>query len=178
MWTEVAIVMNTYHPSADSFTICITITILILCAYMMYEGLAHQSGATKWIVISIAALTAIVPLFFYPFRESFDHDSQKIRIHFLGYTRIISRENYPILLTGQDLINNGAIRLSASGGLFGYWGKWKSGDGRNFTSYITHRKENVYYLSDGTNIIAINAPKEWIDQMYKSALQEEGGEGH
>ena len=179
MWTEVAIVMNTYHPSADSFAIWITITILILCAYMMYEGLAHQSGATKWIVISIAALTAIVPLFFYPFRESFDDDSQKIRIHFLGYTRIISRENYPILLTVQDLINNGAIRLCASGGLFGYWGKWKSGDGRNFTSYIIHRKENVYYLSDGTNIIAINAPKEWIDQMYKSTLLgEEGGGDH
>ena len=68
MWTEVAIVMNTYHPSADNFAICITITILILCAYMMYEGLAHQSGVTKWIVISIAALTAIVPLFFSPFR--------------------------------------------------------------------------------------------------------------
>lgn len=52
-------------------------------------------------------------------------------------------------------------------------------DGRNFTSYITHRKENVYYLSDGTNIIAINAPKEWIDQMYKSTLLgEEGGGDH
>lgn len=75
------------------------------------------------------------------------------------------------------LINDGAIRLCASGGLFGYWGKWKSGDGRNFTSYITHRKENVYYLSDGTNIIAINAPKEWIDQMYKSTRQEEEGGG-
>ncbi|WP_297129606.1 hypothetical protein [uncultured Porphyromonas sp.] len=171
--------MNTYHPSTDSFAIWITITILILCAYMMYEGLAHQSGAMKWIVISIAALTAIVPLFFYPFRESFDRDSQKIRIHFLGYTRIISRENYPILLTGQDLINDGAIRRCASGGLFGYWGKWKSGDGRNFTSYITHRKENVYYLSDGTNIIAINAPNEWIYQMYKSTLLgEEGGGDH
>ena len=146
---------------------------------MMYEGLAHLSGVTKWIAISIAALTAIIPPFFYPFRESFDHDSQKIRIHFLGYTRTISRENYPILLTGQDLINDGAIRLCASGGLFGYWGKWKSGDGRNFTSYITHRKENVYYLSDGTHIIAINAPREWIDQMYQSTLQrEEGGGDH
>lgn len=151
--------MNTYHPSADNFAILITIAILILCAYMMYEGLAHQSGVTKWIVISIAALTAIIPPFFYPFRESFDHDSQIIRIHLLGHTRTISRESYPILLTGQDLINNGAIRLCASGGLFGYWGKWKSGDGRNFTSYITHRNEDVYYLSDGTHIIAINAPK-------------------
>ena len=179
MWTKVAIEMNTYHPSADNFAICITIIILLLCAYMMYEGLAHLSGVTKWIVISIAALTAIIPPFFYPFRESFDHDSQKIRIHFLGYTRTISRENYPILLTGQDLINDGAIRLCASGGLFGYWGKWKSGDGRNFTSYITHRNEDVYYLSDGTHIIAINAPREWIDQMYQSTLQrEEGGGDH
>lgn len=179
MWTKVAIEMNTYHPSADNFAICITIIILLLCAFLMYEGLAHQSGVTKWIVIGIAALTAIIPPFFYPFRESFDHDSQKIRIHFLGYTRTISRENYPILLTGQDLINDGAIRLCASGGLFGYWGKWKSGDGRNFTSYITHRNEDVYYLSDGTHIIAINAPREWIDQMYQSTLQrEEGGGDH
>ena len=170
--------MNTYHPSADNFAICITIIILLLCAYLVYEGLVHLSGVTKWIVISIAALTAIIPPFFYPFRESFDRNSQKIRIHFPGYSRTISREKYPKLLTGQDLMSNGAIRLCASGGLFGYWGKWKSGDGRNFTSYITHRNENVYYLSDGTHIIAINAPKEWIDQMYKYALQEEGGEGH
>lgn len=95
-------------------------------------------------------LTTIIPLFFYPFSESFDCKTKEIKIHFPGYSRTISRENYPILLSGQDLINDGAIRLCASGGLFGYWGKWKSGDGRNFTSYITHRKENVYYLSDGT----------------------------
>ena len=177
MWTEVAIAMNTYYPSADSFAIRITIIILILCAYLIYDGVAHQSGATRWIAISIAALTAIIPLFFYPFRESFDRNTGEIKIHFLGYSRTISRENYPILLTGQDLINDGAIRLFASGGLFGYWGKWKSGDGRNFTSYVTHRKENVYYLSDGTHIIAINAPKEWIDQMYRSTIKGENGGG-
>ncbi len=170
--------MNTYHPSADVFAIWITIVILILCAYLMYDGIAHQSGVTRWIAISIAALIIVIPLFFYPFRESFDPKTQEIKIHFPGYSRTISRENYPILLSGQDLINDGGIRLCASGGLFGYWGKWKSGDGRNFTSYITHRKENVYYLSDGTHIIGINAPKEWIDQMYRSATkgEEDGGD--
>ena len=122
--------MNTYHPSVDNFAIWITIIILLLCAYLMYDGLAHQSGVTKWVAISIAALTIVIPLFFYPFRESFD-------------------------------------------------GKWKSGDGRSFTSYITHRNEDVYYLSDGTHIIAINAPKEWIDQMYQSTVQgEEGSSDH
>ena len=107
--------MNTYHPSADNFAIWITIIILLLCAYLMYDGLTHQSGVTKWVAISIAALIIVIPLFFYPFRESFDCKTKEIKIHFLGYSRTISRGNYPILLTGQDLINDGAIRLCASG---------------------------------------------------------------
>lgn len=59
-----------------------------------------------------------------------------------------------------------ARRLWASGGHFGYWGKWRSTDGTTFTSFLTHRSEDVYYLSVGQKIIAINATEEWIRRIY------------
>lgn len=156
---------TTYYPKWDTLSTVITGLVVVIAIYLIYHGIARASDVERWIMIIIALLISVVPMLLVPIRETFDPESRELTLHFVGYRRTISPKRFTKRLVGRDLMKKGPIRLYASGGLFGYWGKWMAVDGTVFTSYLTHASQEVHYLTDGSKIIALNAPEEWIQQM-------------
>lgn len=156
-----------YHPTWDTLAIIMTALVLVICAFVIYEAVMHNDGSDRWLMLAIGIILSVGPMLLFPIRETFDEERRAITLYFVGHSRVISAQDYPEVMERKDLIDDGAVRLCASGGLFGYWGKWRSGDGIDFTSYLTDRKRHAHYLTNGSHIVAINAPEDWIRRMYQ-----------
>lgn len=156
----------TYRPKWDTLSIVTTGLSVVLCILLVY--LAATSISTYWwVYLVLVLLLLVIPLFRFPIRETLDEEAKAVTLHFLGYVRTFSVEEYPTLLEGKDYIGNASIQFFASRGLFGYWGKWKASDGTTFTPHLMHRTRDVHYITDGDKIIALNLPQDWVDLLYK-----------
>jgi hypothetical protein len=156
----------TYRPPWDTLSIVMTGLSVAFCIVLVYLS-ATSSTPFWWVYIVLILFVGVVPLFLFPIQETLDPEAKAVTLHFLGYSRTFSVEEYPTLLEGKDYFGEASFRPFSSSGTFGYWGKWKSSDGTTLIPHLMHRSRDVYYITDGDKIVALNLPSDWVDLLYK-----------
>lgn len=152
--------MKKYYCSWDKTTRWIT---LILTPLLFVAVLAcFIEGTTLGLVAGCFLLLMILlSIFLCPIYATKDKDV--VTLSFLFYKRKFDLSNNEIEFSGNLQAKN-LIRLCASGGFFGYWGIWKTSEGK-FTFYLVNLNKDVCVLTpkNGKRKIAINLPKSWLD---------------
>lgn len=55
-----------YHPTCDTPAIIITAVVSLICIVLIYAGLFHYAGVTKWLLLVIGLLLELGPTFLFP----------------------------------------------------------------------------------------------------------------
>ena len=157
---------NRYRFKWDTFAIVITsIIILVLVAIFTSAPIA-----TTFEKISTGVVVGLLlfPAFLCPLTAEV-HDNT-LRIRMLLHVKHIDLDEYTIIPCKKDDILC-HLRLCASGGYFGYWGLWRSGDGTKYFSYLTSRKDNITVLvpkDPKKRQIRVNLPADFLPQPTTS----------
>ena len=156
---------ETFKPAWDNWSIITTVICLMIAGVLVGTAFTyHELGYRILLVVIAVVLVAFV--FTFPYRVTLI-DRKVIRLSFVGYSKEFDLESYKLIASGREFAK-GAWRLFASGGHFGYRGWWRLKDGRGFFSYLTNFSRHVRFLSDGKQIIALNAPKAWFTADLKN----------
>ena len=158
--------VEVFKPAWDNWSIITTVVCLLIAGVLIGTALTYREPAYRVLLIVIAAaLLAFV--FTFPYRVTL-LDRKLIKLSYVGHSKMIDLESYRLIASGREFAK-GAWRLFASGGHFGYWGWWRLKDGRGFFSCLTNFSRHVRFLSDGKQIIALNAPKAWFTEPASEA---------
>src|SRR5580692_6612261 len=134
----------TFSASYDRFT-------KILSAFVCFGFLAIIL-ASHSIVISTLALIVILISFAYSPRGYTVADRSILVRRIAGQARI-SLDDVRELRRSTEEDLRGCIRLRGSGGLFGYYGLFRSAKLGEFTEYVTNRNNSVILITGSKTVL-------------------------
>ena len=134
------------QPSRTEFTASYDRTTKIIsavaCAVLLFAGVLTQSA----LVVCLSALTVVLPYAYSPRGYALRERSIVVK-RLIGDARIpLERVREARRTTSDDL--RGCIRLWGSGGMFGYYGLFRTSKLKKCWWYVTNRQNSVVVITD------------------------------
>jgi len=121
-----------------------------ICGAILLLLIFFLCRSKTWVGRGFALFTILVflaPLFLSLFPTGVSQSGDDINVHFLlRKKKTYSLRDYTLEPVQAPALK-GCSRIAASNGLLGYWGKWKTPEGKTVTSYLTHRTDRVFQLT-------------------------------
>lgn len=155
-----------YKNKWDKFSAILTIALISLILYIAYRIIStHPMTFSVYFFLFFTVILFVLFWSLRPYKAT--TDGEKVIIHTVAGKETFTINRYKAQLCPKSDFPSG-IRLFASGGLFGYTGKWRSKIGKeprsNYNSLVTSTDEDIILLKhlDSDKRTLLNAPREWF----------------
>jgi hypothetical protein len=155
------------YPKADRTVSIITTAALIVAALLLYNVV--RDGATSRSVTEALFIPIVAGAWcFHPRYYLMDNDSLKINRPAGSITIPYNRIKFAGYVSRDDL--GDYARMFASGGLFGYFGLYRSKSAGAFFMWCANKKDLIAITQDDDKVIIISPPDpdSFIDSFNRS----------